>query len=184
MGNVQDNINYYAEFPLPRPWNDTATRKRHSNTWSSLTTSHLSKKTFSPKEKLWLHSPTMRRDSLCYSFKKRDFSGQENKIKKYRGGTRIWTGDLLICSQMLYHWAIPPIYAAILYLKYLKVLRYCNFFKTFDDHDIQWCSYAVKGKMKLSTFHKTTLQKEIFQAKTWFSSSPCLICRKSQFIVV
>ncbi len=24
------------------------------------------------------------------------------------GGIRIWTGDLLICSQMLYHWAIPP----------------------------------------------------------------------------
>ncbi len=27
-----------------------------------------------------------------------------------KGGTRIWTGDLLICSQMLYHWAIPPIH--------------------------------------------------------------------------
>ena len=25
-----------------------------------------------------------------------------------RGGIRTWTGDLLICSQMLYHWAIPP----------------------------------------------------------------------------
>ena len=25
------------------------------------------------------------------------------------GGTRIWTRDLLICSQMLYHWAIPPL---------------------------------------------------------------------------
>ncbi len=25
-----------------------------------------------------------------------------------KGGTRNWTGDLLICSQMLYHWAIPP----------------------------------------------------------------------------
>ena len=24
------------------------------------------------------------------------------------GGIRIWTRDLLICSQMLYHWAIPP----------------------------------------------------------------------------
>ena len=24
------------------------------------------------------------------------------------GGTQSWTGDLLICSQMLYHWAIPP----------------------------------------------------------------------------
>lgn len=25
------------------------------------------------------------------------------------GGTRIWTRDLLICSQLLYHWAIPPV---------------------------------------------------------------------------
>ena len=24
------------------------------------------------------------------------------------GGTQSWTGDLLICSQMLYDWAIPP----------------------------------------------------------------------------
>ena len=26
-----------------------------------------------------------------------------------KGGTQSWTGDLLICSQMLYHWAIPPL---------------------------------------------------------------------------
>ena len=25
------------------------------------------------------------------------------------GGTQSWTGDLLICSQMLCHWAIPPV---------------------------------------------------------------------------
>lgn len=25
-----------------------------------------------------------------------------------KGGTQSWTGDLLICSQTLYHWAIPP----------------------------------------------------------------------------
>ena len=24
------------------------------------------------------------------------------------GGTQVWTGDLSICSRMLYHWAIPP----------------------------------------------------------------------------
>ncbi len=29
-----------------------------------------------------------------------------------KGGTRNWTRDLLICSQMLYHWAIPPIQQA------------------------------------------------------------------------
>ncbi len=29
-----------------------------------------------------------------------------------KGGTRNWTRDLLICSQMLYHWAIPPIHQA------------------------------------------------------------------------
>ena len=31
-----------------------------------------------------------------------------NMYKEFKGGIRIWTGDLLICSQMLYHWAIPP----------------------------------------------------------------------------
>ena len=35
-----------------------------------------------------------------------------------RGGTRIWTGDLLICNQMLYHWAILP---TGLYLKHVSV---------------------------------------------------------------
>ncbi len=30
------------------------------------------------------------------------------RVLRKRGGIRIWTGDLLICSQMLYHWAIPP----------------------------------------------------------------------------
>ena len=30
------------------------------------------------------------------------------KKKKERGRTRSWTEDLLICSQMLYHWAIRP----------------------------------------------------------------------------
>ena len=28
--------------------------------------------------------------------------------KSAKGGTRVWTGDLSICSRMLYHWAIPP----------------------------------------------------------------------------
>ena len=35
-----------------------------------------------------------------------------------RGGTRIWTGDLLICNQMLYHWAILP---TGIYLKRVSV---------------------------------------------------------------
>ena len=34
-----------------------------------------------------------------------DFKKQEYAIS---GGTQIWTGVLLICSEMLYHWAIPP----------------------------------------------------------------------------
>ncbi len=33
---------------------------------------------------------------------------QEFDNSKSTGGTRIWTGVLLICSQTLYHWAIPP----------------------------------------------------------------------------
>ncbi len=32
-----------------------------------------------------------------------------SKVCNSTGGTWIWTRDLLICSQMLYHWAIPPI---------------------------------------------------------------------------
>ena len=32
------------------------------------------------------------------------------QIKMTQGCTRVWTGDLSICSRMLYHWAIPPRY--------------------------------------------------------------------------
>ena len=32
----------------------------------------------------------------------------QGSLKCIQGGTRIWTGDLLICSQMFYHWAISP----------------------------------------------------------------------------
>ena len=39
---------------------------------------------------------------------KKSFTGEVWKKKKKWGGTRIWTGDLSICSRMLYHWAIPP----------------------------------------------------------------------------
>ena len=31
-----------------------------------------------------------------------------NFIVKILGGARVWTGDLSICSRMLYHWATPP----------------------------------------------------------------------------
>ena len=31
-----------------------------------------------------------------------------NQKMIFPGGTRVWTGDLSICSRMLYHWAIPP----------------------------------------------------------------------------
>lgn len=31
------------------------------------------------------------------------------KEKAKTGGTRVRTGDLSICSRMLYHWAIPPL---------------------------------------------------------------------------
>ena len=31
-----------------------------------------------------------------------------SKYPYFPGSTQIWTGDLSICSRMLYHWAIPP----------------------------------------------------------------------------
>ena len=31
-----------------------------------------------------------------------------SKDPYFPGSTQIWTGDLSICSRMLYHWAIPP----------------------------------------------------------------------------
>ena len=33
---------------------------------------------------------------------------REKKWDKTKGGNRDWTGDLSICSRMLYHWAMPP----------------------------------------------------------------------------
>ena len=36
----------------------------------------------------------------------------ELKNKEGPGGTQVWTGDLSICSRMLYHWAIPPTWKA------------------------------------------------------------------------
>ena len=33
----------------------------------------------------------------------------DTKTKTEWGGTRVWIGDLSICSRMLYHWAIPPL---------------------------------------------------------------------------
>ena len=35
-------------------------------------------------------------------------AGQKSELNKPKGGNRDWTGDLSICSRMLYHWAIPP----------------------------------------------------------------------------
>ena len=40
---------------------------------------------------------------------------------KTRGDTRVWTGDLSICSRMLYHWAISPMNRQN--KKQLKILR-------------------------------------------------------------
>ena len=39
---------------------------------------------------------------------KSSFSATCQSLYVCEGGTQIWTRDLLICSQMLYHWAIPP----------------------------------------------------------------------------
>ena len=39
---------------------------------------------------------------------KREEKKKKKKERKSGGRTRSWTEDLLICSQMLYHWAIRP----------------------------------------------------------------------------
>ncbi len=50
------------------------------------------------------HSDNIKKQQLHFEVKTLVFL--ESTITK--GGTQIWNGDLLICSQMLYHWAIPP----------------------------------------------------------------------------
>lgn len=57
---------------------------------------------------------------LFSSFRSLEVNGQTTSLKSENvspfinniwlplGGIWIWTRDLLICSQMLYHWAIPP----------------------------------------------------------------------------
>ena len=49
------------------------------------------------------------------------------KWKIREGGTRIWTGDLLICSQMLYHWAIPPLLAVFWQMLFTSILDFFFF---------------------------------------------------------
>ena len=37
-----------------------------------------------------------------------DMNYYQLNLKTAVGGAQVWTGDLSICSRMLYHWAIPP----------------------------------------------------------------------------
>ena len=53
------------------------------------------------------------------------FKRKEEKNYKEEGGNRVWTGDLSICSRMLYHWAMPPLMRWDVPLK-LFIIR-CNF---------------------------------------------------------
>ena len=39
----------------------------------------------------------------------------EKNTKRKRGPNRVRTGDLLICSQMLYHWAMDPCWGLLVY---------------------------------------------------------------------
>ena len=40
---------------------------------------------------------------------------------KTSGDTRVWTGDLSICSRMLYHWAISPPDYSFTWLHYKQI---------------------------------------------------------------
>ena len=46
--------------------------------------------------------------------------------QKFWGGTRVWTGDLSICSRMLYHWAIPPVNWTMQYIIYFQKQYFKN----------------------------------------------------------
>ena len=57
--------------------------------------------------------------------RKVDYAKLQNGASE--GGTRIWTGDLLICSQMLYPWATPP---AVIWQSQLTPLCCCSYIWT------------------------------------------------------
>ena len=47
---------------------------------------------------------------LTTTFTSAKFQNEETSSRSYRGSTRVWAGDNPICSRMLYHWAMPPVY--------------------------------------------------------------------------
>ena len=87
----------------------------------------------------------------------------EKKKKKKWGGTRIWTGDLSICSRMLYHWAIPPRCVTKGKLALYNGARVCA--------RAQWrlapsSIYTPKFTF-LSAFHKYRAQHSLYHQRAW-----------------
>ena len=64
------------------------------------------------------------------------------QMKRLAGGTQIWTGDLLICSQMLYHWARPPLRLT------LSLIHHILLFFTPGEHCATDFSFSVPGNMQ------------------------------------
>ena len=66
-----------------------------------------------------------------------------------RGGTRIWTGNLFICNQMLYHWFILP---TGIYLKHVSVATHLAVCSRINKKNI---SKLLRGKQN---FQERNLQ--------------------------
>lgn len=62
---------------------------------------------------------------LFFTKQKKHIQKQKKAYKK--GPNRVRTGDLLICSQMLYHWAMDPFLKSF-QLKLLLLLLFYNYF--------------------------------------------------------
>ena len=62
------------------------------------------------------------------------------------GGTRIWTRDLLICSQMLYPWAIPP---AVTQWPQLTPLCFCSYIWTLPTSAVPTMGSNTHGHSRL-----------------------------------
>ena len=115
---------------------------------------------------------------------------RKKKKKRFEGGTRIWTGDLSICSRMLYHWAIPPLYSLYVHVHSSKASRVCEeVFRKYPkftkmSHKASFMTLSSTeycGKMQileklLETFHKDNDKVIIFSMSVKVSYFTCT-CR-------
>ena len=83
-----------------------------------------------------LHIPSSSKYKSVYIYEMYIQKKRRKKYYKVKGGNRVWTGDLSICSRMLYHWAMPPLMRCGDPLK-LLIIR-CNFFLFIGQEPTTW----------------------------------------------